>query len=79
MVVVRFRSSSDAKDTLKKLKKMHKFTKELIECFEDKIEDDDEDEDEDYRYEDDEYDRRDMMENRHGGGSRRSGRYRRSM
>lgn len=78
MVLVRFRSSSDAKETLKKLKKMHKFTKELIECFEDKIEDDDEDED--YRYDEDEYDRHEMMENRRGGGGNyRSGRYRRSM
>ena len=71
MVLVRFRSTSDAKDTLKKLKKMHKFTKELIECFEEKIEDDD---DEDYRYDDDDYDHHEMMENRRGRS-----RYRRSM
>lgn len=77
MVLVRFRSSSEAKDTLKKLKKMHKFTKELIECFEEKIEDDDDDED--YRYDDEEYDRHEMMENHRGGGNYRSGRYRRSM
>lgn len=73
MVLVRFRSDSDAKDTLKKLKKMHKFTKELIECFEEKIEDDDED----YRY-DDEYDEEEIHHRRGGsvGGSRR---YRRGM
>ena len=79
MIVVRLRSVTEAKDTLKKLKKMHKFTKELIECFEDKIEDDDDD-DEEYRYDDEEYERRDMMENRRGGGSSyRGGRYRRGM
>ena len=77
MVIVRLRSVSDAKDTLKKLKKMHKFTKELIECFEEKIEDDDEDED--YRYNDEEYERHETLENRHGGGNYRSGRYRRGM
>lgn len=53
MVIVRFRSEAELEHTLKKLKKMHKFTKELIECFEEKIEDNDED----YRYdEDDDYD-----------------------
>lgn len=72
-MVVKFRSGSDAKDTIKKLKKMHKFTKELIECFEEKMEDDDIDDDEDYRY-DDEYER---MNER--GGSYRRGRYRRGM
>ena len=78
MVLIRFRTNSDAKDTLKKLKKMHKFTKELIECFEEKMEDDDEDED--YRYDEDEYERREPMENRRGGGgSYHGGRYRRSM
>lgn len=71
MMVVRFRSDSEAKDTLKKLKKMKMFVKEMIECFEDKIEEDEDDED--YRY-DDEYDR--MSE--HGGHYRR-GRYRRGM
>lgn len=47
MMIVKFRAS-ESKETLKKLKKMHKFTKELIECFEDKMEDDDE-YDEDFR------------------------------
>lgn len=73
MVLVRFRSGSEAKDTLKKLKKMHKFTKELIECFEEKIEDDD---DEDYRY-DDEYD--EEIQHRRGGSVGGSRRYRRGM
>lgn len=75
MIILRMRSSSDAKETLKKLKRMHKFTKELIECFEDKMEDED---DEDYRYdEDEEYD----MEKhyRHGGMPGGTRRYRRSM
>ena len=71
-MVIKFRSGSDAKDTIKKLKKMHKFTKELIECFEEKLEDDD-DYDEDYR-DDEDYDR--MSER---GGSYRRGRYRRGM
>lgn len=52
MIVVRFRSESDMKDTLKKLKRMHRFTKELINCFEEKLEDDDFD-DEEYRDDDD--------------------------
>ena len=73
MMIVRFRSESDGKDTLKKLKKMHKFTKELIECFEDKMEDDDDDDDEKYRY-DDEFEREQHERMR---GTR--GRYRRSM
>lgn len=71
-MVVRFRSESDAKDTLKKLKKMKMFVKDMIECFEDKIEEDD---DEDYRY-DDEEDYEHMNERR---GSYRRGRYRRGM
>jgi len=72
MMVIRFRSESEAKDTLKKLKKMKSFVKEMIECFEDKIEEDD---DEDYRY-DDEEDYEHMNEHR---GSYRRGRYRRGM
>lgn len=50
MVVVKFRSESDAKDTLKKLKKMQKFTDELVECFEDNMQE------EKYRDEDDDFD-----------------------
>lgn len=57
MVIIRFRSEAELEHTLKKLKKMHKFTKELIECFEEKIEEDD---DENYSYdEDDDYDEED--------------------
>lgn len=52
MMIVKFRSASDAKDTIKKLKKMHRFTKDLIECFEEKMEDED---DEDYRDDEDYY------------------------
>ena len=76
MMIVRFRSESEAKDTLKKLKKMKMFVKDMIECFEEKIEDeeDDEDNDEDYRYDEDEYEHM----NKRGGRYRR-GRYRRSM
>lgn len=48
MMIVKFRDS-ESKDTLKKLKKMHKFTKELIECFEDKMHEEDDDYDEDFR------------------------------
>lgn len=71
-MVVKFRSESDVKDTLKKLKKMKMFVKDIIECFEEKIEEDDE---EDYRYDDeDRYER--MSEH---GGSYRRGRYRRGM
>ena len=71
MMIVRFRSESDAKDTIKKLKKMHKFTKELIECFEDKMDGDD---DEYYR---DDYDYDDEMHEPMRGYRR--GRYRRGM
>lgn len=75
-MVVKFRSGSDAKDTIKKLKKMHKFTKELIECFEDKMEDDDEYDDEYEDYRDDEETER---MNERGGSRYRRGRYRRGM
>lgn len=50
MVVVKFRSESEMKDTLRKLKKMQKFTDELVECFEDGMEE------EKYREEDDDLD-----------------------
>lgn len=73
MVMVRFRSKSEVKDTIKRLKKMHKFTKELIECFEDKMEDDEYDDDEeDYRYsEEEEYDRKpEHMRGRYRRGMR---------
>ena len=44
MVILRMRGTSDSKEVLRKLKRMHNFTKELIE----RVEDDDE---EDYRME----------------------------
>lgn len=47
MIVIKFRSESDANDTLKKLKRMQKVTDEIIECFEDHMMNDDEDDDED--------------------------------
>lgn len=76
MVVVRLRSTMEHKEMLHKLKKMAKFTKELVKCFEDKADEDYEDDDEDYRY-DDEYEEDRVHERRGGsGGSRR---YRRSM
>lgn len=72
MVILRFRTGSEAKDLLKKLKKMHKFTKELMECVEEKYdEDDDYDDDADYR-EDDDYESSKMRKGMYR-------RYRRSM
>lgn len=67
MVIFRMRGTSDSKEVLRKLKRMHNFTKELIECVEDD-EIDFEDDDEEYRYSE----RGRMME-------RGRGRYRRSM
>ena len=52
MVVIRFRSNEEHEHMLKKLKRMNKFTDELIDCFEDKVEDDDES----YRYNEDDED-----------------------
>lgn len=50
MVVIKFRSESDANDTLKKLKRMQKVTDEIIECFEDNMMDDNEDDDDEESY-----------------------------
>lgn len=50
MVVIKFRSESDANDTLKKLKRMQKVTDEIIECFEDNMMDDNEDDDDDEEF-----------------------------
>ena len=75
MVILRFRTKSDANELLKKLKKMHKFTKELVKCVEDKIEEDEEDED--YRYDDDDDD--DRMERISSRSKAYRSRYRRSM
>lgn len=71
MMVVKFRSHSEAKDTLKRLKKMHKFTKELIDCFEEKIEDDDDDYDEDYKDDDDWHEEDPRMKKRYRKGGMR--------
>lgn len=76
MVIFRFRKESEAKDLLKKLKKMHRFTKELVECVEDKIEEDEEDDDEDEKYRYDEDEHMDRMNHRGAGSYRR---YRRGM
>lgn len=75
MVILRFRTSSEAKDMLKKVNKMYKFSKELKECLEDKIEEE-VDDDDDYRYEDED-ERHERMSER--GSSYRGGRYRRGM
>lgn len=50
MVVIRSRNNSETKEFMRKLKKMHKFTKELIDCVESEYEDDEfDDDDEDYQ------------------------------
>ena len=48
MVVIRSRNNSETKEFMRKLKKIHKFTKELIDCVESEYEDDEFDDDEDY-------------------------------
>ena len=40
MMIVKFRSSSEHKDLLKKVKKMKEFTEDLEECLEEAYEDD---------------------------------------
>ena len=45
MVVIRSRNNSETKEFMRKLKKMHKFTKELIDCVESEYEDDEFDDD----------------------------------
>jgi hypothetical protein len=72
MIVVRLRSNSEYDEMMRKVKKMHKFTKELMEKLEDCCEEYEDDDDADYREE-----REDMMMNR--GGSYRGGSYRRRM
>ena len=71
MIVVRLRNGSEYDEMMRKVKKMHKFTKDLMEKLEDCCEEYDED-DADYREE-----REDDMMNR--GGSYRGGSYRRRM
>lgn len=51
MIVIRFKSSSEAKDLLKKVKRMSKYSEELEDILEECV--DDEDEDADFREEDD--------------------------
>ena len=68
MVVVRFRSSEDAEHVTKKLKKMKMFINELIECMEDKYEEDDYDDEVEYREQEAMY--------RKGGSSSSGTRYR---
>ena len=73
MIIFRTRNSSESKELLKKVKHMHKLTKELIECMEDNMEEIEDDAD--FRLSDD-YDD-DFHHNFRGG--RVSRRYRRSM
>ena len=71
MMIVKFRAS-ESKDTLKKLKKMHKFTKELIECFEDKMHDEEDDDyDEDFREDEDWHEEDPRMRSRYRRGGMR--------
>lgn len=53
MVILRMRSSSEAKDLLKKVKKMSKYTEELEDILEECMEEEDDD-DADYREDDEE-------------------------
>lgn len=54
MVILRMRSASKAKDLLKKVKKMSKYSEELEDILAECIEDEDEDDDEDFREDDEE-------------------------
>lgn len=73
MVVLRLRGTSDSEEVLRKLKKMHKFTKELIECIDEDYDDEEDDDDnEDFAYR-----HNSMIRERRGMGLR--SRYRRSM
>ena len=60
MVVIRSRNNSETKEFMRKLKKMHKFTKELIDCVESEYEDDEFDDD------DDDYQENETMSERRG-------------
>lgn len=73
MIILRMRNEEEHDELLRKLKKMHKFTKDLLEKVEECCEME-EDDDEDYR----EDTRNDRMMYR-GGGSYRRARYRRGM
>ena len=54
MIILRMRSASKAKDLLKKVKKMSKYSEELEDILTECIEDEDEDDDEDFREDDEE-------------------------
>jgi hypothetical protein len=69
MKIIKFRSSSEHKMMLSKIKKMKKFVEDLEECFEDFAENE-EDDDEDYRHE---MEDEDSFARRSGGGYRRGG------
>lgn len=71
MIILRMRNESEHEELLRKLKKMHKFTKDLLEKVEECCEE--EDYEEDYREEEEPRDR--MMYR----GSYRRGHYRRGM
>ena len=74
MMVVRFKSKEHHSDMVKKLKKMQRFTDELIDCLEDGYDDDDELEYRGIRYRDHDYEDEMIHEGRYGyrrGGSRR--------
>lgn len=71
MMIVRFRSSEDHEDLLKKVKRMKKFTEEIEDCLEDAMEEGPEYRGGSYRKED--YEDYDMRGGRYGyrrGGSR---------
>ena len=72
MIILRMRNESEHEELLRKLKKMHKFTKDLLEKVEECCEMEEDDYEEDYC----EDEPRDKMMYR---GSYRRGRYRRSM
>ena len=54
MVILRMRSSSHAKDLLKKVKKMTKYTEELEDILTECIEEREDEDDDDYREDDEE-------------------------
>lgn len=76
-MIVKFRSHSEAKDMLKKMKKLERYFKELIECIEEHHGEEDDD-DEDYRYDEEERLERERDRDRSRSASYRS-RYRRGM
>lgn len=61
MFVIRSRNNSETKEFMRNLKKMHKFTKELIDCIETEYEDDEFDDDDDYHEKETMSERRGMI------------------